>query len=78
MQLAGDSAGFALSMWEPGSPENGARWFGRRGWQAEASDANERAARYGRPMPPFSDPAVARMLGEGPVATDSVIVGRQP
>jgi methyltransferase (TIGR00027 family) len=61
-----------------GRPENGERWFGRRGWRAEASDANERAARYGRPMPPFSDPAVVRMLGEGPVATDSVIVGRQP
>jgi methyltransferase (TIGR00027 family) len=78
MRLAGDSPGFGLGLWEPGSLEDGVRWFARRGWRAVASDANERAARYGRLMPAFSDPALARMLGEGPVATDSVIVGRRP
>jgi methyltransferase (TIGR00027 family) len=78
MRLAGDPPGFGLDLWEPGSPEDGVRWFARRGWQAVASDANERAARYGRPTPAFSDPAIARMLGEGPVATDSVIVGTRP
>jgi methyltransferase (TIGR00027 family) len=78
MGVVGDSAAFAFALWQPGSPEDPVSWFGRRGWRAEASDASERAAFYGRPAPPFADPALARMLGEGPVARDSVIVGRRP
>lgn len=78
MRLAGDSPGFGLSLWQPGSPEDGPAWFAKRGWHAEASDANERAALYRRPVPAFSDPEIARMLGEGPVARDSVIIGHKP
>ena len=76
MRVVGASQDFALALWQPGSPEDPVSWFGRRGWRAEASDANERAAFYGRPAPPFADPAMARLLGEGPVAKDSVIIGR--
>jgi methyltransferase (TIGR00027 family) len=78
MRLAGDSPGFGLSLWQPGSPEDGPAWFAKRGWHAQASDANERAAFYHRPVPTFSDPEIAQMLGEGPVARDSVIIGRKP
>lgn len=78
MRLVADSPGFGLSLWQPGSPEDGPAWFAKRAWHAEASDANERAAFYRRPVPAFSDPEIARMLGEGPVARDSVIIGRKP
>jgi len=44
MRLVGDSQAFAFALWQPGSPEDPVSWFGRRGWPAEASDANERAA----------------------------------
>jgi methyltransferase (TIGR00027 family) len=76
MRVVGDSQAFAFALWQPGSPEDPVSWFGRRGWHAESSDASERAAFYGRPAPPFANPALARMLGEGPVTKDSVIVGR--
>ncbi|NUS93030.1 MAG: hypothetical protein HOQ36_11570 [Nocardia sp.] len=73
--ITGGSDTAMKAMWQDGGVAEPARtWLDRHGWDAEVFDTYERAAAYGRELPPLGDSPMDRFSD---AARNGLVVARR-